>query len=356
LDQTIGKVKDMPSPSLLIVQSFIVSPEGSYWDYRDYLLCLASNLTIKDYPVRLNIERGMDSLEFFNRVADKHGFSNFSVTNQQPSSWSSFMVEQMNHSPAEWTMPWPGDHIYIHPDEGAFLRSVAMADHLDADAVVYGHTMDFEYFLNWEFVTVLHNDADYVMIEWGHRYRKNKNHHLGVETKRVVGHELSMPPVPGFAIYRSDFFKEVLNALPADNKRWQDMEFSKARCARKYKLLIPKQCFYRHVHGYWLEGFFKYWREGGWPEDYKREIETWYIRSKYDWEKDLPSRGDYLAMTLKEHPYFERYLTRRIDREFENKFGVTPFDACWESTKPSLRKIINKFRILVDDLRYEIKH
>lgn len=316
--------------SLLISQSFVVSEPGSYWDYRDYIFCLCSNPSTKNQAVRLNIERGQQWLPEFKAAAEKNQFSNFEITGILPPSWAYFMLEQINKNPSTWTMPWPSDHIYINPDNEAFNNALLMGEKLGADAVAYSHAQDFEYFLDWSRVKVLYNDPNYVMIEWGEKYRYYQNPRLKKAVKKVMPQSFLMTPVPGFAVYKSTFFKEILEALPPKTTRWQDMEYSPAKSARAYKLLLPKKCLYRHVHGYWLEGFFKYQSKPPFPTEVKKEIESWYIRPNYDWQKNSPTPAEYKQMCLKEHPYFERYFSQRLEKNFPNEFGASPFDANWQ--------------------------
>ena len=344
----------MQKPSLLITQSFIVSSPGSYWDYRDYIFCLASNLSIKNLPFRLNIEQGVEWVREFERAAEKFGFSDFEITcRNQTSSWSDFMVQQIDLNDAEWAMPWPGDHIYVHPDDGAFVGALEKAEQLDADAVVYSHMQDFEYFLDWNKVKVLYVDSDYIMMEWGKKHHYfEQNPRLRKETQQVLRKEIRMPPVPGFAIYRSPLLREIVQALPPTNHRWQAMEYSHAPAAWAFRLLIPKQCLYRHVHGYWLEGFFKYRTEGCFPTDVGSEIRSWYIPTEYDFDSDYPTRHDYRNSLLEAHPYYERYFKRKAIGEFKNPFGASPFDADWEKEKlPLVSIIIHNICLFLNDIR-----
>ena len=97
---------------ILIAQSFVVDGPGSYWDYRDYLFCLCSNLCVKNQTFRLNIERGSEWINEFRGAAEKHRFSKFTITATVPVDWRAFMLEQVEEVPSTWVMPWPGDHIY----------------------------------------------------------------------------------------------------------------------------------------------------------------------------------------------------------------------------------------------------
>lgn len=337
-------------PSLLITQSFVVSPAGSYWDYRDYIFCLCSNLSVKDTTVRLNIERGTEFATELSEAAKSAGFSNVEVTTNQPESWAGYMLEQLKLQPQEWVMPWPGDHIYVHPEDNKYLESLKKAEELGADAVTYGHMQDFEYFLDWDRVKVLYNDADYVMIEWGNKHRYRRNPKLKTAAKKTIRQELIMVPVPAFMTFRSALFKQIMEALPSKTKRWQDMEYSPADAVWSFKVLIPKQCLYRHVHGYWLEGFLKYWPAGIMPKDTKAEIESWYIRPNYNWRENLPTRHEYRNMCLQKFPYFQRYFQKRSVGEFKNEFGNTPFDPDWQKKNSFLLWVNDAIQIITNDI------
>ncbi len=337
-------------PNLLITQSFVVSQTGSYWDYRDYIFSLCSNLSVKDVAVRLNIERGIEFASELLNAAKAAGFSNIEVTTHQPDSWAGYMLEQMELYPHEWVMPWPGDHIYVHPEDNKYLEALQKAEKLGADAVTYGHTQDFEYFLDWDRIKILYNDADYIMIEWGNKHRYRRNPKLKKAAKRIIGQELIMVPVPAFMTFRCSLFKQIMEALPPKTKRWQDMEYSPAEAAWSFKLLIPKQCLYRHVHGYWLEGFFKYWPNGKIPQNTKAEIESWYIRPNYDWKKNLPTRNEYRIMCLQKFPYFQRYFQKRQVGEFKNEFGDSPFDPGWQKKNRFYLWVNNILQLITNDL------
>ena len=338
------------TPNILIAQSFVISPAEEYWDYRDYIFCMVSNLAIKDCPFRLNIERGTEFGEEMRAAARGAIFTDTVITEQMPISWSEYMLSQMRENPSTWVMPWPGDHIYIHQDQDAFVKSLQKAETLGADAVAYGHVQDFEYFLDWDRVKVLYNDPEYVMIEWGNDYRYYRNPRLKKAAKKIVRQELIMVPVPGFVTYRSELMGQILEALPAGNKRWQDMEYSTAPAAAKFKLLIPKQCLYRHVHGYWFEGFLKYSTGGVFPMDVKAEINTWYIRPQYDWKTNSPTRDAYRENCLKQHPYFVRYLCERKAGDFPNSFGGSPFDAGWKPANAITSGLYRSWKYAAHDL------
>ena len=313
---------------LLVTNSFIVGDEGTYWDYRDYLFCLASNPSISNFPIRLNIERGIEKADEFVLTAREHSFTNFKIGTETPVSWASFMQEQVENNPTDWIMPWPGDHIYISEDKNALLSALEMGEKLNADAIAYSHVQDFEYLVDWDLIPILYNDDNYVMIEWGRKYQILHDWKFQKEIKRVINQELILPPAPGFLIYKTNIFSRILNALPENTTRWQHMEHSPAKEIWSYKVLIPKKCLYRHVHGYWLECFFKYRGTGGFPADIKSEVESWYIRSNYSRENQTPSTKEYRDICIKMHPYFSRYFNN-IETLENNSINTTPFDRGW---------------------------
>ncbi len=339
----------MPRPPLLITQSFIVGAAGSYWDYRDYIFCLCSHLAVKNFPVRLNLEKGTEFAPELLAAAEHAGFTDCEITTQTPPAWSTYMLAQVRKNPTTWVMPWPGDHIYIHPQDSAFMDALRVGEQLGADAVAYSHVQDFEYFLDWSRINILHNDPEYVLIEWGHRHKYRRNASLNRAALKAIGRPLLMTPVPGFVVYRASLFEEILEALPKITKRWQDMEFSQARSAASYKLLVPKKCLYRHVHGYWLEGFFKYQHATKFPSDTRAEIESWYIRPEYDWRREIPSRQAYRQMCLDQHPYFQRYIDERRPGAFPNEFATTPFDPNWNPTRTFGVQVKNFFKNAFSD-------
>jgi hypothetical protein len=282
-------------------------------------------LSLKAEAIRLNIERGTEFVEEFRAAALAKGFSNFQITTNQPKSWADFMLEKIEENPTEWVMPWPGDHIYINPDDNAFIRALKKGEELSADSVLYGHHQDFEYFLDWDLIDIVYNDPEYLMIEWGQKYRYRQNGKLQSEAKKLLGQDLLMVPVPAFAVYKREIFKKILQALPPNTIRWQDMEYSSAAEAEKFKLLIPKQCLYRHVHGYWLEGFFKFYQKGKFPKDKKTEMQSWYIKTNYDWKSDSPNRAEYREACLRTWPYFKQYFTLSENGRMFSEFAFSPF-------------------------------
>jgi len=190
------------------------------------------------------------------------------------------------------------------------------------------------------------------MIEWGHRYRYCQNPRLRKAAVKVVPHPIIMTPVPGFVVYKSSFLQAILEALPSGTTRWQDMEHSPAKSAECYKLLIPKKCLYRHVHGYWVEGFFKYASAGGFPAEVKKEIESWYIKADYDWRENSPTAAEYRQRCLSAWPYFIRYFSSRSEADFSNAYGASPFDSDWEKTTNVAVVVVNSVKTyLVDRLR-----
>ena len=134
-----------------------------------------------------------------------------------------------------------------------------------------------------------------------------------VRQKKMGGGVLTLPPLPGFATYRSDFFRNILVSMSYGNKRWQDMEYSKTITALKYKLLIPKLMPINRPCTWILDrGILqKICRKVIGPKDIKEEIKSWYIKTEYDWQNDSPTAQAYLSKTLNEQPYFEKYVNKK---------------------------------------------
>lgn len=299
----------MPVKKLLVTQSFIVDNPGSYWDYRDYIFSFCSNLSIKDCIFRLNIERGGGWLEEFTQAASHNNFSDFIISNVVPDSWAAYMINEIEANQTVWTMPFPGDHIYINDDQDLFTRLLDKAEALGADAVAYSHIQDWDYLLDWGVIEKLYEDDSCVMINWGHKYKFYRNHKLIKDAINKIGQFIMIPPVPGYLVYKSDFFKSILKAIPFKTKRWQDMEYSPAKEAYKFKVLIPKQCLYRHVHGYWLEVYLRNIVNGLEAKNLDGALKSIYLRSNYDWRTNKPSIADYKKMTIAENAYFRKYFS-----------------------------------------------
>jgi len=342
----------MKKNELLVTQSFIVNDEDSYWDYRDYIFSLCSNLSIKDAIFRLNIERGGKWIDEFKAATKFYKFSDIEITNYNPQSWSNYMLENILCNQTLWTMPFPGDHIYINPDNNAYLDSLKKGEEINADAVAYSHIQDFEYLIDWDRIKILYNDNNYVMIKWGYKYKYYRNEQLIHEVKKRFNLFLIVTPLPAFLTYRSDFFKEILKAMPANSKRWQDMEYSPAKRAWGYKLLIPKKCLYRHVHGYWLECYFEY-RDNKimLKKDNRLEIKSSYIKSKYDWRKNFPNTAEYREICFKKHPYFKKYFENKEKTVFVNKFFQNPFDFNYKRKRSFMILINNLYKNIRDNLK-----
>lgn len=332
---------------ILIINTFIVGDKASYWDYRDYLFCLVSNLSLRDYPIRLNIEKGAEWVSEFSDTARDYKFSDFKITTGTPPSWAEFMLDQISNIPAIWTMPWPGDHIYISDNPKELLEALDMGERLNADSVAYGHVQDFEFLIDWSRVNILYNDDKYVMIEWGLKFQHLIKSSIQDEIKKTIDRSIKIAPTPGFLVYKTELLKEILEYLGPNTNRWQDMEYSRAPRAMRYKLLIPKAYLYRHVHGYWLEGFFKY--QGmtcAFPLDVKSEIDSWYIKSNFDRRLRMPTPQAYKKKCLNQQPYLTRYFHGSKYR-VNNNFQSTPFDTDWKRPNKIKKSVINFIDLLL---------
>ncbi len=345
-DQKTHEIK-----GVLVTQSFIVGKENTYHDYRDYIFAILSNPDLKNEPIRLNIENGEEYVTEFNDALRNADFKDYKVTAIKPSSWKDFMMTHLMETDAEWTMPFPGDHIYINPKPHAFSNALKKAGALNADAIAYGHVQDFDYYTDWDRAKVLYNDSEYVMIEWGDKYRFYQNPLLAKKTLETIHKKLVNPPIMGFLMYRKNFFKRILDAMPSGTKRWHDMEKSPVK-AWTYKLLIPKAFLYRHVHGYWIEAHFKY-EDSKIPfVNSKEEIESWYVPPRYDWKSNTPTPLEYMNMTLEAHPYYRRYHPDTL-ASVPNKYYKTPFDKDWKKPEGFSIALENFYKdFILDTLRW----
>jgi hypothetical protein len=297
--------------SLLVAQSFVVESAGNYRDYRDYLFCLRSNPDLHSSKIRLNIERGAEHIKEFEFLAQKYGLSNLTITAESNISWRQFMLEAVEKNDCEWVMPWPGDHIFISEDPKAWPNLISAAELEGVDAIAYGHNPDFEFGLDWRRLDVVAETESYFVINWGWLHSWKENRQIAKLFYGHSGRKYAMPPIPGFAIYRRALFESVLKSLPPNASRWQSMEYAKTTKAKEYKLLIPKLCPYRHVHGYGIEGLLSQNDPHHRCEDYQREILSWYLPSLYDWRTDQPSVSSYRDQCLRKFPYFSRYLAKK---------------------------------------------
>lgn len=145
---------------ILLAQSFIMNEPGSYWDYRDYIFSLCSNPAFQDQPIRLNVERGTEWVDEMSEAAKTHGFKNVSITKEKPASWSSYMIGQINSNPTTWTMPFPGDHIYIENEGSVFKDYLKIGEEKNVDAISFGHIQDWDYILDWRRIEIIENNEE----------------------------------------------------------------------------------------------------------------------------------------------------------------------------------------------------
>lgn len=324
---------------ILLAQSFVMDKPGSYWDYRDYIFSLCSNPALKNQPVRLNVERGTEWVNEMIEAAAAHAFTNCRITKEKPRSWSSFMIEQINTNPTTWTMPFPGDHIYIEDESSVFEDYLKIGEEKNVDAISFGHIQDWDYLLDWRRIEVLENTDNYVIIKWGHKYRYCKNFAFSKKAQTKIKLFLMMTPVPGFMIFKSPFLKKILEAVSTAN-RWQDMEYSNAPAASSYTVLIPKKYLYRHVHGYWAEQAFEILAGRALPvEDTKSTLDTMYIRTEYDWKLNVPNRVTYRTMCVARTNTMRKYLERKP--EYLPEVYSPFFNENFSSRKTLFRIVLN---------------
>ncbi len=332
--------------NILSVQTFIMSGPETYWDYRDYVFCLCSSKFLKNQVIRFNVERGTEWLDELKLAAGSQGFEDFKITGIKPESWSSYMLEQIGQNPSTWVFPFPGDHIYVHPDTEYLTKCLKAAEQYQVQAVSFGHNQDWDYFLDWRRIKIIENNSDFVIIEWGNKHRFCKNRNIIQQVQDKIGKFVTMPPVPGFMILKSDFFSEILKSVPKA-KRWQDMEYASCRAAWSYRVLIPKQYLYRHVHGYWLEYYFEVLngRRQLLPTD--REIlDSMYIKTNYDWKTDSPKSSEYFEKCLQAWPLIAKYTAKAQLDEWEN---FSPFNNGFKQDLDFLQKFLNTFNLNITD-------
>jgi len=314
---------------LLVTQSFIADGPKTYWDYRDYIFSFCSNLSIKDQVFRLNLERDTKWLPEFRSAARYNNFSNFLITSVQPDSWASYMIQQIEENKTIWTMPFPGDHIYINDDQKLLVNLLDKAEKIGVDAVAYSHIHDWDYLLDWKMIKKVYEDKECIVINWGHKYKFYRNRLLVRMALRKVHQFIIIPPVPGYLIYKSNFLLKILNAIPYKTRRWQDMEYSPAKEASKFTVLIPKKCLYRHVHGYWIELFLKNKDKGLSVDILDENVKSMYIRSNYNWKENKPSIDEYRQMVLDKNNYFKKYFLDILKQQIfstgieKSKFSIS---------------------------------
>lgn len=329
-------------PSLLAVQSVIVGEFGTYMDYRDYILSIVSNPGLLNCPIRLNIENNKEVIAEFEGALSKNGFRNFVVTGGKPSSWSEWMISQIEATQSDWIMPFPGDHIYLHSSSDEFISAVRMGEKLSADAIAYGHVNDFEYFLDWRRLKVLYKDNDYILFSWGGMWKKFHNRIFQVNTQRTLSKCLAMPEVIGFCIYTRKLINKILRSMPKNNIRWHEMERVHIPDSENYKVLVPRKLLYYHVHSYWI-GVFRWCEENAIKLNHKenlKKLESLYLPTGFNWKTTSGELGvkNYRQKVISNFPDINNSLQGNTF-EFIDRSGDRPF---------FLERLVKKFEILRD--------
>lgn len=300
------------SPSILAAQSLIVGDSGSYTDYRDYILALVSNPALLDSPIRINIENKNEVLEEFSAALKNNGFTDFLITGVKPSSWSKWMIEQLETTNTNWVMPFPGDHVYLHTEADDFTSAIQMAEKLSADAIAYGHVDDFEKFLDWRKLEILYADNQYVLFSWGSKWVGSHNRLLQVQAQQTISKLLSMPGILGYCIYSKGLMSKILKGMPEKNIRWHDMERINIPETENYKILIPRKLLYYHVHNYWLGLYYQCKAKGIKINNLENfaELQSLYIPTEYDWNSTTPKKGveTYRQKVVSAFPEVGEYL------------------------------------------------
>lgn len=324
---------------------------GSYWDYRDYIFSLVSNNAFRDKPIRLNVERGTEWVNEMKSAAIKYSFANCTITTQKPSSWASFMFKQITENPTTWTMPFPGDHIYIEDSADTFEKYLKIGTEKKVAAISFGHIQDWDFLLNWSRIEVVENTTEYVIIKWGHKFKYCKNYSLAKRIQKLIDIFLMMPPVPGFMIFKSEFLTKILAAVP-DSKRWQDMEYADIPETWSYKVLIPKKYLYRHVHGYWLEHALEV-INGKKHLGNKNALDSMYVRTNYDYKANNPTNAAYRDECFQRSKTMLAYWSQ--DRSNLPSQYSPFFNPSFPKKKNSLNKIHDFFILeIIDRTKYEI--
>lgn len=336
------------SKRILATQTCIVGDADTYHDYRDYIFSLLSSEFLKDEVVRINIERGQEYAKEWQTAIRDVGFTNADITVYQPESWAKYIQSQINEFKTPWTMLFPGDHIYTHPGCGYIHHMLDVADRIGVDAVSYGHIQDWDYLLDWGRIKVIEDTKEYVVIEWGWKWKNCRNKKLITDALQKIGTQIVINPVPGYMFFRSDFLNHILSAIP-NSIKWHDIEHINHPLTQSFKILIPKQYIYRHVHGYWLEHYFEVLlgkRER--RENIKETLEDMYMAPRYKWETNAPSRTEYFEHCLSRHSYISRYVSRG---EYDPLLKYSsPFSKCYMYKKTNFAVRVQNYTLLFIDV------
>lgn len=329
---------------ILATQTCIVGDADTYHDYRDYIFSLLSSEFLKDEVVRINIERGQEYAKEWRTATLNAGFTNADITTRQPESWAKYIQSQIDEFNTPWTMLFPGDHIYTNPDRDYMHRMLDSADKVGADAVSYGHIQDWDYLLDWGRIKVVEDTSEYVVIEWGWKWNRCRNNKLIADAVQEIGTQIVINPVPGYMLFRSDFLNKILSVIP-NSIKWHDVEHINHPLTQSFKVLIPKQYMYRHVHGYWLEHYFEVLlKKKAHKENSKEVLEDMYLAPKYNWKNDTPNRGDYFKRCLSRYSYMSRYIGG-TDDDLLPKYH-SPFSKGYVYKQPNFVARIQNFILL----------
>lgn len=338
------------SKRILATQTCIVGDADTYHDYRDYIFSLLSSEFLKGEVVRINIERGQNHAEEWQTATSNAGFTNADITTYQPESWAKYIQSQINEFKTPWTMLFPGDHIYTNPNRDYIHRMLDVADRISADAVSYGHIQDWDYLLDWGRIKIVEDTKEYVVIEWGWKWRRCRNKKIIADALQKIGIQIVINPVPGYMLFRSDFLNQILSAIP-NSIKWHDVERINHPLTQSFKILIPKQYTYRHVHGYWLEHYFEVlFDKKEHQKNVKENLEDMYIAPRYKWETNTPSRIDYFERCFSRYSYMSKYTD-------EKENGLlpkcrSPFSKDYVQKRPNLTvKIRNNILLCVDIMK-----
>lgn len=336
---------------ILAAQTCIVGDSGAYHDYRDYIFSLLSSEFLQNEVVRINIEKGQEYAKELQDAATQSGFVNTQITAYQPNGWATYIQSQIKEFKTPWTMLFPGDHIYTHADRDYLHRMLDAADKVGAEAVSYGHIQDWDYLLDWGRIKVVEDTPEYVVIKWGWKWIYCRNKKLTADALQKIGIQIVINPVPGYMLFRSEFLNQILSAIP-ESVKWHDVEHINHPLTQSFKILIPKQYIYRHVHGYWLEHYFEaLLGQQLNTKDTKKILENMYIRPQYNWRTNQPSALSYLHVCEERYPYLRQY---RADGGSLNLQELIPASSLFSlSEKNTLKhRVANAALNMLDRVRY----
>lgn len=347
-------MKKLPAdsqPFLLAAQTLIVGERDSYHDYRDYIFSLTSSSFLKHSVVRINLERGVEYIDEIRRAVTTKGFKDAEITSGTPKSWSQYFIDYIDEIDPVWTMLFPGDHIFISDDQDKLLWYLKEADRYNAVAVSYGHVQDWDFLIDWQRVKIIEDNQEYIVIEWGWRRFYSRNQVVVDDILHKLDRHVVINPVPGYMVFRSEWLKNVLSAIPKAT-RWHDIEHAFHPKTLSYRVLIPKTHLYRHVHGYWIEHYFEIIQNKITRKlSTELALENMYIRPNYDWHTHKPSPDDYLNRCEQRYPYLRRY---RETKSMPSIIGlpVTTFLNSSRKNQEFYKHLVNTILNMRDDFKY----